>query len=522
MRSSSVAGGSPARPAGPRVTWAGGTGDSAAGASGLFFEETKLPALRSYVALWLVLAAITLTIISVPNLPVAIYEPQLTSALGAVSGVIGLALLQLGILRFRLLRRSLDLHAGLAFGVLALGNLFAVWARGPTKDGSLPLELPIYVLLLVRATAAVLFLTGLARTVIGPPLSRSALSTLTRPVLVVALGWGIVLGMRAHAPVLLDATARELLNSTVPVADILHGQSPALIAANTTIAAALGIAAIGYTVAARRLLDPYLSALAAGLALLFFGQLQAILVPAMATDYVSTGDAFRLVAYGLLMSNLVWRTAADVAEHTARDERLRLSQELHDGLAQELAALRLRLARAAELTSPNGELAHSVEVAQRLLEGASLEARQAIAALRAGPSSWEALDQVLTDFAHEFSQNHDIEVRLVTEPGTGTPSIGGLRGADLLRIVHEACSNAIRHGGARRIEVRLAAMSGTLHLAIRDNGQGFDPAHMAPGVGLRSMAERVKRQSGRLAIESAPGQGTAVYVWFPLSGAASR
>ena len=56
------------------MTWAGGTGDSAACASGLFFEETKLPALRSYVALWLVLAAITLTIISVPNLPVAIYE----------------------------------------------------------------------------------------------------------------------------------------------------------------------------------------------------------------------------------------------------------------------------------------------------------------------------------------------------------------------------------------------------------------------------------------------------------------
>jgi signal transduction histidine kinase len=419
------------------------------------------------------------------------------------------------VLRYRLLRSPLDLHTGLAFGVLALGNLFAVWASSPTRQGDMSLELSMYLLLLSRAMAAVLFLTGLAWTFVGTRPTRPPWPTLLLLGVVAALMLAIVLGAQQQLPMLLDATARDLLNDTTAIADFLPGQSLVLVAANAAIAAGLCVAAIGYTVAARRLLDPYLSALATALALLFFGQLHAILVPAVASDFVTTGDVFRLIAYGLLVSSLAWRTAADVAARTARSERLRLSRELHDGLAQQLALLRLRLARAAELASPASGPAYDLEVAQRLVEAASLEARQAIAALRAERVSWDVLEQALTSLANEFAQNHDVEVSIQAAPMT--LAIDGLLESELLRIVLEACSNAIRHGQAGRIWVQVSVVHRELRLGIRDDGHGFKPSQESRGVGLRSMAERVERRGGRLLIESASGQGTSIHVWLPLS-----
>jgi len=67
-------------------------------------------------------------------------------------------------------------------------------------------------------------------------------SSRSRATRVAMLASGILLGMQAHEPMLLDATARELLHSTAPIADILPGQSPAQITANATIAVVLCIA----------------------------------------------------------------------------------------------------------------------------------------------------------------------------------------------------------------------------------------------------------------------------------------
>jgi signal transduction histidine kinase len=491
-------------------------------ARSLSVDEASVPAVRRFVVLWLLLAAISMIIFVVPDLPIAVHEPHFSSAVGAVSGVIGLALMQLGVLRFRLLRRTLDLHAALAFGVLALGNLFAVWACPPTENGDLAVEVSLYILLLSRVTAAALFLTGIASTATAVRSSGLASIVLVPLTVSAALGVSTVVAMREQLPVLLDAGAHDFLDSGRSIPDFLHGQAAGLIAANSITAAALCLAAIGYAVVGRRLLDPYISALGAGLALLFFGQLHAILFPSFASDYLTTGDAFRLVAYGLLVSNLVWRTATDLADRTSRDERLRLSRELHDGLAQQLALLGLRLAHAAERPSLSDASSHDLHIAQRLVESASLEARQAIAALRTDRVTCDALDQALTAFADEFSQNHDVEVRVETESTLGVATIDGLLQAELLRILHEACSNAIRHGRATRIPVCLAVTPHALRLVIRDNGRGFEPTAPANGLGLRSMAERVERRGGQLVIESAHGQGTCIAVCLPLGAAAGR
>jgi signal transduction histidine kinase len=89
--------------------------------------------------------------------------------------------------------------------------------------------------------------------------------------------------------------------------------------------------------------------------------------------------------------------------------------------------------------------------------------------------------------------------------------------ANVLGIVSEAISNAVRHGDAQSIRVRLANGRG-LQLSIADDGTGFDPRREADGVsdrggfGLVGMRERAERLGGSLLVQSRPGGGTEVQV----------
>jgi len=219
------------------------------------FEPIEVPAVSQYVALWLALACVTAIVVFVPDLPVAVHEPRLSVGVGSVSGVIGLALLQLGLLRFRVLRQPIDLHAGLAFGVLAVSDLFAAWAPLPAGAADLPLERGTYFLLLTHAMAAVLFLSGLASS--RPQQGGSAWTWsgslgLACTAIVGVLALNVMLNQTHELPRLLDSSARELLASGKPIEDLLLGQQPPLLLANLTLAFALLVGTIGYTLEGQR------------------------------------------------------------------------------------------------------------------------------------------------------------------------------------------------------------------------------------------------------------------------------
>jgi signal transduction histidine kinase len=480
-------------------------------------QTAEVPARGRYAALWVALTCVTAVLVLVPSLPVAIYESRLSIAVGSVSGVIGLALLQLGLLRFRVLRRPIDLYAGLGFGVLALSNMFAVWVRLPTGAGDPPLEPGAYFLLLARAMAAALFLYGLASSQGSPGGSAwrwPGVALASATTLAVAALW-ILFGRTDALPPLLDPSARQLLASREPIMLMLPGQQPLLMLANAALAVALLISAIGYTAEGHRLGDPHIASLAAALILIFFGQAHAMLFPSLPTDYVATGDAFRLVAYGLLLSSAMWRTAQDFAATATHKERLRLSRELHDGLAQQLAMLRLRLGRVAGVTTVSDRRSRDLEVAQRVLESASREARRAIADLRSERVPWQEFEQALQALSAEFSLIHDLDARVWTRPSD--LRLDSQLQVDVLRILQEAFSNSARHGQAKQIDAIVTPEGDALRVTVSDHGRGFDPAQAHSGVGLRSMAERAERRRGRLVVDSMPGHGTRIEVRLPLS-----
>jgi signal transduction histidine kinase len=91
----------------------------------------------------------------------------------------------------------------------------------------------------------------------------------------------------------------------------------------------------------------------------------------------------------------------------------------------------------------------------------------------------------------------------------------------LYRIVQEAVTNAIRHAGARNMEIRVWQEDAMVHAVVRDDGRGFDAeATMARrgdrGLGLLGMRERVDALGGRFVLRSAPGQGAEVAVVIPI------
>jgi signal transduction histidine kinase len=482
-----------------------------------------VPRSRAYAALWLALGCVTVISVLSPRVPVAVHEPRLSLALGSVSGVVGLALLQLGLLRFRALRRPIDLYAGLAFGVLALSNVFAVCAPLPVDGGMAVLEDGTYFLLLSRASAAVLFMCG----VLTPATCKDRANWprwygwcgVAIAVGLALAAAGTLIGHSQSLPRLLDVSASRLLASGQPITDLLRGQSALLVIANLVVAAGLAVSAIGYTAEGRRLRDPHFGALAGGLILLFFAQLNGVLVPANSAEYVASADIFRLVAYTLLLSNVITGTAQDFAAGAAHQERLRLSRELHDGLAQELAVLRLRLGRITDDTTPSDARAHDLEVARCVVESASVEARAAIAALRSDLVPWADFQHALQVFSQEFSLRHALDAHVCTL--SYNPSIDSQLQVDVLRLLQEAFSNAARHGRVTRIDAAVTVEGQTLVLQVRDEGVGFDPYQVKYGVGLQSMAERAQRRNGHLMVDSRAGQGTTIQAYLPM-GASGR
>lgn len=189
-------------------------------------------------------------------------------------------------------------------------------------------------------------------------------------------------------------------------------------------------------------------------------------------------------------------------------ERRRLARELHDGLAQDLWYLvtqtRLLALRHGELDG----LAALEQTSQRALE----ESRLAIGALaRPGSEPLElALEAVVADLAERMGTS----VRLHVGDGV---AVGPATRDALVRIVREAITNAVRHGGATSVSVELESGAG-LCLRVVDDGCGFEvdgPTPSRSGFGLVSMRERAEQLGGRLIVASRPGEGTRVELVLP-------
>lgn len=209
------------------------------------------------------------------------------------------------------------------------------------------------------------------------------------------------------------------------------------------------------------------------------------------------------------------RLFAQVREISIDEERRRLARELHDGVAQSLMHVRYELDFMARHTAEAGPAVQR-EIARlsRVVERASTDVRSMIMGLRSSIAS-EGLAGALRSYLRDLRSLGGPTILFdVRGEARVPPDIE----AELFRIAQEAVSNAMRHAGARAIEVRLMAGVTMLKLTIEDDGMGItgDGHSSAPGggVGLSAMRERAELIGARLDVGERPGGGTRVSVEY--------
>lgn len=193
------------------------------------------------------------------------------------------------------------------------------------------------------------------------------------------------------------------------------------------------------------------------------------------------------------------------------EERFRLAREIHDGIAQHLAFLKMRIAWLRR--SARGVPVSELENVEGVLETALAEARYAITTLRADPAGTSTAD-ALGSYVAEFAQVSGLSAEL--EIDDGCPEVRPKARVELLRVVQEALNNVRKHASASRVVVNIHRERGGLGVNITDNGVGFDEVSEISGhFGLDIMRERAESVGGNLSVTTSDSGGTRVSVWVP-------
>jgi two-component system, NarL family, sensor kinase len=235
---------------------------------------------------------------------------------------------------------------------------------------------------------------------------------------------------------------------------------------------------------------------------------------------LSPDDLRLLYTIGDLISISIERARlfARSAEYGAVEERNRLAREIHDTLAQGLAAIALQLETADALLEAGTDPARArqaVEQSLSLIRANLEEARRSVLDLRAAPLEGRSLAQVLKQMANDATTQWNLQAKLDVTGGNRPLPLRVETG--LYRIAQEALTNVHRHAEAKHVVIRLVATPDRVELSIQDDGRGFDPTRVPKGrYGLIGLRERVKLLGGKLNVDSYTGKGTRLEVIVPL------
>lgn len=209
--------------------------------------------------------------------------------------------------------------------------------------------------------------------------------------------------------------------------------------------------------------------------------------------------------------------------NTEEKERSRIAKDLHDGIVQDLAAIKLGLTATLQQAS-------SLSLQQQLngllgnIDATTKEVREIAYQMMPLGLKELGLLQALTELFNRSFDNSNITFELNTF-GLRQAQPDGLEHLErfpekieqtVYRICQELIQNTLKHSGANQVSLLLQLRNGTLQLTYEDNGTGFDASGIKKGIGLNSIASRVEMLKGSFEIDTFSSSGTTVFVRIPV------
>jgi signal transduction histidine kinase len=214
-----------------------------------------------------------------------------------------------------------------------------------------------------------------------------------------------------------------------------------------------------------------------------------------------------LMVVGSLMTYQALIAAGMKERLAVAADRSRIAADMHDGVQGHLMTVATQLeliSRVAERDPKRaGELAG--EAREMARQGAD-ELRFLVNRMRA-PALAGGFEAALRQYASNICSRHGIDLQFeVLGPYRLEPESE----AALFRVAQEALTNVVKHSGAQKVTVQLAAHGDRTVLRVVDDGAGFPSDTQAGGNGLKNMGERLEAQGGTLKLLSCPEEGTTV------------
>ncbi|MDQ6471610.1 sensor histidine kinase [Flavobacterium sp. LHD-80] len=191
-------------------------------------------------------------------------------------------------------------------------------------------------------------------------------------------------------------------------------------------------------------------------------------------------------------------------------ERERISQELHDSIGGNLAAIKL------QLNNLNKSNLNTVENLSAQLDETYQQVRNLAHNLIPKKFSNHKFCEVLESYLKNISEASKIEIAFTTYPKSAINEMDETVQIETFKIVQELLTNTIKHARATKIEVQLNLIENYLNILFEDNGVGFNVENYAPGIGIINLEARIEKLNGTFALDSKPKRGTIANIEIPV------
>lgn len=202
-------------------------------------------------------------------------------------------------------------------------------------------------------------------------------------------------------------------------------------------------------------------------------------------------------------------------ESAKTEEKSRIAMELHDGILNNIYAVRLNLEfinkkADDESIAKRKEFIKELQNVESEIRGVSHDlSRNALF------DQEQSFENMLSFMITSQKNTFDTEFEAELDPAIEWEAMTNVCKVNVYRIIQESLQNINKYSHASVAKVKIEKSGNDVNIVVTDNGRGFDPEKAKGGIGLKNLKKRADALNGKLQINSEPNKGTEVHVLFP-------